>query len=436
MSIPLDRLYHYIENIAKEVRGDDVLIYRFWPHGSKKIEDFSFLDSDREKFENYTMNPLIHCNDQEPLDYSAYTNSAQNSIFNLFCKLQFEEHGFKWPDYNFRTNLVNVYDYSLLLHSEQRSSEVQKYQSNFFIPVYYWCHAIIAKDWFRYAEHQAQCKHTHLKDFLIYNRAWCGTREYRIKFADLLIEYDLVTHCKTSFNSVEPELNIDYKQHIFLNSKWRPNNFIEKYFDSTSVSASSSADFDLDDYSSTRFEVVLETLFDDSRLQLTEKSLRPIAVGQPFILAATHGSLEYLRSYGFQTFSDVINESYDLIEDPYDRLIAIVQEMKRISNWTNVEKQQNLIKLQQITQHNRRHFFSNKFSELIDNELRCNLHIAFETLENKNTSNNYFTMRKQLMSIMSLREKMLSNNKVRSRQDIAKMVKKARYYYKKSINKY
>jgi hypothetical protein len=33
MSIPLDRLYHYIENIAKEIRGDDVLIYRFYPHG-------------------------------------------------------------------------------------------------------------------------------------------------------------------------------------------------------------------------------------------------------------------------------------------------------------------------------------------------------------------------------------------------------------------
>ena len=39
MSIPLDRLYHYIESIAKDIRGDDVIIYRFYPHGSKKIED-------------------------------------------------------------------------------------------------------------------------------------------------------------------------------------------------------------------------------------------------------------------------------------------------------------------------------------------------------------------------------------------------------------
>ena len=41
MSIPLDRLYHYIESIAKEIRGDDVLIYRFFPHGSKNINDLN-----------------------------------------------------------------------------------------------------------------------------------------------------------------------------------------------------------------------------------------------------------------------------------------------------------------------------------------------------------------------------------------------------------
>ena len=45
MSIPLDRLYHYIHDVAEQVRGDYVLIYRFWPHGSKNIEDLSVLFS-------------------------------------------------------------------------------------------------------------------------------------------------------------------------------------------------------------------------------------------------------------------------------------------------------------------------------------------------------------------------------------------------------
>jgi hypothetical protein len=435
MSIPLDRLYYYIESIAKEIRGDDVLIYRFWPHGSKKIEDLSFLNNDRNNFEHINMSPIIHCNDQEPLDYERYTNSSHKSLCNIEIKQEFEKHNLDWPDYNLRINVINVYDYSLLIHSEQRSTEVQKYQSNFFVPVYYWSHAVIARDWFRYAQHQTQFKRTDLQDFLIYNRAWSGTRDYRIKFADLLIDYNLVKHCKTSFNSADPETNINYQQHNFSNPKWIPSNSIEQYFKPTAATACSSADFDLGDYCSTRFEVVLETLFDDSRLHLTEKSLRPIACGQPFILVATHGSLAYLRSYGFQTFNGIIDESYDLIEDPCQRLVAVVQEMQRIANWTESEKQQNSIELEKITQHNRTHFFSDEFSESVENELRYNLRSALDTLENKNTSNNYFALRKQIMSIPKFREELLVNNKHRTRQQLAEMVKKARQYHKKSINK-
>jgi hypothetical protein len=431
MSIPLDRLYHYIESVAQDIRGDDVLIYRFYPHGSKKIEDLCSLSDNRNTFTNLAMNPQIYCYDQEPLNYERYKEDSMSVPYNTNIIQTFKKYNLDWPNFNLRLNVMNVYDYSLLLHSERRSPNVDKYQSNFFIPVYYWSHAIIAKDWFRYAEHQTQHKHKNLQDFLIYNRAWGGTREYRIKFIDLLIDYQLVDQCKTSFNPVEPEQKINYKQHDFLNSQWIPNNNLEKYFNPTTASACYSADFDLEDYNATRFEVVLETLFDDGRLHLTEKSLRPIACGQPFILAATHGSLDYIRSYGFQTFNEIIDESYDLIEDPHQRLIAIVQEMKRISNWSEAEKQHNQSKLQQITQHNRQHFFSKSFDDLINKELHSNLRIAFETLENKNTSENYFSIRKKITSIPELCNHW-PNHILQPGQQLPEVVKKADVYYKKS----
>ena len=44
MNIPLDRLYHYIRDIAKEIYGDRIIIYRFWPHGSKNINDLNNLN--------------------------------------------------------------------------------------------------------------------------------------------------------------------------------------------------------------------------------------------------------------------------------------------------------------------------------------------------------------------------------------------------------
>ena len=225
MSIPLDRLYHYIDNIAKKAQGDNVIIYRFLPHGSKKLEDLGpLLDNYHRK--DLILCPEIYCYDQEPLNYDFYdgakiTSNRQTQLIEKykldFPKLNFQQYGCR----------INIYDKCLLLHSEKRSRNVKKYQQNYFIPVYYWSHAIIARDWFRYARHIDQNKKIE-KLFLIYNRAWSGTREYRLKFADLLVSKKLIEFCNTSFNTIEPDSNIHYQQHEFQNSQWKPVNVLEQ----------------------------------------------------------------------------------------------------------------------------------------------------------------------------------------------------------------
>jgi hypothetical protein len=172
--------------------------------------------------------------------------------------------------------------------------------------------------------------------------------------------------------------------HKFKNPVWRPTQVLEKFFLQNTVSSHYSADFDIKDYESTDIEVVLETLFDDDRQHLTEKALRPIACGQPFILATTHGSLEYLRSYGFKTFSDVWDESYDLIEDSEQRLISIVDLMKQIANWDPKLRSDKLTQARSIADYNRQWFFSQHFFDLVINELKTNLKLAFANLEQCN----------------------------------------------------
>ena len=39
MSVPLDRLYNFLHDVVDH----DITIYRFWPHGSKKLEDLVSL---------------------------------------------------------------------------------------------------------------------------------------------------------------------------------------------------------------------------------------------------------------------------------------------------------------------------------------------------------------------------------------------------------
>jgi hypothetical protein len=389
MSIPLNRLYHYIENVAKNVYGD-VIIYRFWPHGSKKIEDFHPLHT--VDWVTEMTRPHLLCNDQEPVEFDFYQNYQfkLNSWHQLLIKYNCHKNR------NLYRNLrrYTIFDQSVLLHSEKRSHNVEKYQRIGFIPVYYWSHAVISLDWFRFAQNVNQ-KKKNKKIFLIYNRSWSGTREYRIKFSELLHVNDLLSRCQTSFNCIDPQDNIHYSDYSFKNTIWQPETDFSKHFCSSSAASNSSADFELLDYESTDIEVVLETLFDDSRLHFTEKILRPIALAQPFLLVGSHGGLDYLKSYGFKTFESIWDESYDSITDPYKRLESIIKIMKTISHWDPDTRRKNLQAAQGIADYNKAHFFSESFFNLVNSELVQNLREGLTKLVSTDTCKEFLESRKK-----------------------------------------
>ena len=418
MNIPLDRLYHFIENIAEKIYSDCVIIYRFWPHGSKNIQDLTQLHQNTW-FETTTL-PNLWCHDQEPLDYKYYQQHLHNFTEDEFS-LALDKILSKNTNQNLNYN-IGIFSKGILLHSEQRSNNLKKYeQDNELIPVYYWSHAIIARDWFRYAEHVSQRKQVE-KTFLIYSRAWSGTREYRLKFAEILINLNLQKHCKTSVNPVEPELGIHYDSHQFKNPIWRPETVLENYFPISDAHSHYSADFDIEDYESTDIEVVLETLFDDDRLHITEKSLRPIACGQPFMLAGTVGSLEYLRGYGFKTFGSVWDESYDLVEDPAERLIQIAELMKYISNWTLEEHADKMAQAQAIADYNRQYFFSQEFFNRIVAELETNMATAFAELSTLPANKKWIKIANVMLNTPELR-RILDGNRVMNGLDTSTVEK-------------
>jgi hypothetical protein len=438
MSIPLDRLYHYIETIANKIRGNDVIIYRFYPHGSKKLEDLQLL-RDYADVKKIVTSQQIFCHDQEPLAFDFYKSVDLHHTFPSDYSKEYAnaltDLGVNWSDYNIRSvpgGPISIYDQCILLHSERRSVNADRYEQHGFVPVYYWNHALLALDWYRYAQHLTFTKQTNQTLFLIYNRAWSGTREYRLKFADLLVENKLLDFCQTSIGFVDN--NINYKDHQFVNPLWKPIHQLDYYFNNNSTSSCYSADFNVDDYRSTDVEVILETLFDDSRLHLTEKTLRPIACGQPFILCATKGSLEYLRSYGFQTFNKVFDESYDNYNDPMERLTAIIKLMKEIASWTESERMIKIQLLQQIAEYNQQYFFSKDFFNKITNELHSNLQTGITLVENTNTGQRFLNERKLRSTNLSIKKLMTNNQVTKSRVDTAFIVSTARKYYNRYLN--
>jgi len=349
------------------------------PHGSKKLEDllmFNDASVDLPWVKSMTT-PNIIFHDQEPLTYNLYTKKDLVDYVmakNLFVPALVDFVASLHLRSCIVAPLLHAYDQVLLCHSEQNSPELNTYERNGFIGVYYWSHAVIARDWYRYAKLDPKLTvdfENILHDFLIYNRAWDGTREYRLLLAEMLADHELISCCNMTFS--EFDHNTHYTQHLFANPNFAiSRDDLHLLYPANKHDANASADYNSKDYATIAIEVVLETLFDDLRNHLTEKTLRPIACGRPFILVATPGSLQYLKQYGFETFDGYIDETYDTVLDPQKRLMIIVSEMKRISCLPPGEKILLWRKLYAIAERNKKLFFSTEWHNQIVKEFKDN----------------------------------------------------------------
>jgi hypothetical protein len=73
---------------------------------------------------------------------------------------------------------------------------------------------------------------------------------------------------------------------------------------------------------------------------LTEKTFRPLALGMPFLFLGCPSSLRLLRDLGYQTFPELIDESYDKSFSPLQTIAHIGNTLKKICDhnidiWNN-----------------------------------------------------------------------------------------------------
>ena len=206
MNIPLDNLYHWIQGLAQH----PVMLYVFRPHGSRDIFNLHILKPYDQRHP-LTLNAI--CHDQEPLNFSDHefdhdldrldrlfekrlcTQDEKESELLLYTNLSMV------PEFkpNWLKAATSLNDWVVLLHSEKHSADVEQFSQQGFRPVYYWSHAVIARDWYRFAEHDLRLDQRDVKKtFLVYCRDWTPNREYRLKFLELLVHADLVNDCVIS----------------------------------------------------------------------------------------------------------------------------------------------------------------------------------------------------------------------------------------------
>ena len=79
-------------------------------------------------------------------------------------------------------------------------------------------------------------------------------------------------------------------------------------------------------YTQSYFQIIIETHLDADQSGgafITEKTWKPIKYGQPFVVIGTVGTLAALRTAGYNVFDDVLDNTYDTIENTTERYIAV-----------------------------------------------------------------------------------------------------------------
>lgn len=117
-------------------------------------------------------------------------------------------------------------------------------------------------------------------------------------------------------------------------------------------------------YYDSYFSVVNETTYHEGVPFLSEKIFKTIALGHPFILVSVPHSLQYLKQLGYKTYSEIINEDYDTIEDNGLRMIAIANEIERLTKLEGKKLKRWISKTQEIAKYNRSKIIRKQYADL------------------------------------------------------------------------
>ena len=128
-------------------------------------------------------------------------------------------------------------------------------------------------------------------------------------------------------------------------------------------------------YENSYFSLVPET---NSGLMFSEKIEKPLFYGHPFIVFndIAIGHLKLLKRYGFETFPEMFDESYDEIENTTKRIEFICSEVKRLCEMDKKELHSLCVSVKEKIIHNQNNLFS--FIPIAEKELIENLKEKFK----------------------------------------------------------
>lgn len=248
---------------------------------------------------------------------------------------------------------------------------------------YYFFHGWAALDWYRGYDKTFLIKpmadRRPTKTFLAPNRIIAGARQHRLAMLYWIFKHGM------DDNHLSCPITCPVEQmSIYDAVKALPYQDAQSVFMSVSLPKNFQGESDhpmhscwlslFDESADSLLYLVTETVATGRRHHLTEKTFKPIALGMPFVLVATAGSLAYLRSYGFQTFDTLWDESYDQELNDTVRIEKIAKLLQSLHSMSVQQRQDLYQSALPIIQHNWNHFYRGGFEQVLWSELTQMLH--------------------------------------------------------------
>lgn len=197
----------------------------------------------------------------------------------------------------------------------------------------------------------------------------------KIKFpAAVTSQFDLPTdleivlpHPYSICNENWKLVNQEVKEIFDIFVKHTPKDFIFKNFNETSLPHLDINCANVNLMQQSFLYIAAETMFNYPGSYLTEKSFKGISCKRPFVILGPKNSLKKLKEYGFKTFDHWWDESYDDINDPSERLLAVFDIVKTISQKSNDELIELAFSLTDVLEYNYNHLTKNFINSQLDN---------------------------------------------------------------------
>jgi len=205
------------------------------------------------------------------------------------------------------------------------------------------------------------------KTFLCFNRRY---NDHRLMLYLAIVQRGLIDQCYYSMDKTQPEATRTFVE----NCKYLISRFSDMGLNSTDVLAADKllplildnpnfSQYPMENsvdpvkhlYDNSLVNIVTETYFFNNIIHITEKTYKPIAFMQPFILLGAARSLQHVKDMGFRTFGEFWDETYDLELDDKLRFIKIMAVIESIAKWTEEQRIEFTVKVKDIVDYNVNH---------------------------------------------------------------------------------